>query len=328
MLFRSDLRSFLALKLPFYAIPNRFIQLDQFVLTSNGKIDKKYLESIVLTDELVYEAPRNNFEKDLVKLWKELLNVDKVGITDNFFDLGGDSLIAIRLQIQAFKLGLNISYADIFANPTIKQLSEKVTIDSSPIDISNYDYTQINQLLSVNTLPINNKIKKKSLKHVLLTGSTGFVGIHILGQLLSDTTATIYCLVRDKDNVSYINRLYKTLHFYFGHTYDDFVGTRIKMIQGDITEKHLGLSEEEYQTIGKHVSCMINSAAMVKHYGKSSDFDKTNIGGVENIITFCEDFGITLYHLSTLSVSGNVFAEGNFSEASIQIGRASCRERV
>ncbi len=314
----NDLRSFLALKLPFYAIPNRFIQLDQFVLTSNGKIDKKYLESIVLTDELVYEAPRNNFEKDLVKLWKELLNVDKVGITDNFFDLGGDSLIAIRLQIQAFKLGLNISYADIFANPTIKQLSEKVTIDSSPIDISNYDYTQINQLLSVNTLPINNKIKKKSLKHVLLTGSTGFVGIHILGQLLSDTTATIYCLVRDKDNVSYINRLYKTLHFYFGHTYDDFVGTRIKMIQGDITEKHLGLSEEEYQTIGKHVSCMINSAAMVKHYGKSSDFDKTNIGGVENIITFCEDFGITLYHLSTLSVSGNVFAEGNFSEASIQ----------
>lgn len=300
----NDLRGFLSLKLPFYAVPSRFMQLDKFELTSNGKIDKKYLDTITILDDNVYEAPRNNFEKQLVKLWQEFLNVEKVGITDNFFDLGGDSLIAIRLQIKAFKLGLTISYADIFSSPTIKQLSEKVTITSEPRKkLSDYDYTKIDKLLACNQLPITKKLKSKPLKNVLLTGSTGFVGIHILGELLANTQATIYCLVRNKDNVSYIDRLYKTLHFYFGHTYDNLVGSRIKMIQGDITIKHLGISDEDYSKIGSQLSCIINSAAIVKHYGKSTDFDKINIEGVQNIIDFCKDFYIPLYHLSTLSVS-------------------------
>lgn len=314
----NDLRSFLSLKLPFYSVPNRFMQLDKFVLTSNGKIDKKYLNSIELTDENNYEAPRNNFERQLVELWEEFLNVNKVGITDNFFDLGGDSLIAIRLQIQAFKLGLNISYADIFSNPTIKQLSEKVAIRSTNIDISNYDYTKIDRLLNVNTLPISGRFKKKKLQNVLLTGSTGFVGIHILDKLLSNTKANIYCLVRNKNNVSYINRLYKTLQFYFGHKYDKLVGSRIKILQGDITDKNLGLPKEKYEKLGNKLSCIINSAAIVKHYGKSSEFDKINIEGVENIISFCKEFDIKLYHLSTLSVSGNVFAEDSFSGGSVK----------
>ena len=314
----NDLRSFVSLKLPFYAVPSRFMQLDQFELTSNGKIDKKYLDSIKIFDDVIYEAPRNNFEKELVKLWQEFLNVPRIGITDNFFDLGGDSLIAIRLQIKAFKLGLNISYADIFSSPTIKQLSEKVTLSPTPTkNLGDYDYTKIDSLLAFNQLPITKRQKNKPLKSVLLTGSTGFVGVHILGELLANTQATIYCLVRNKDNVSYINRLYKTLHFYFDHTYDSLVGSRIKIIQGDITDKHLGFSEEDYTKIGSKLSCVINSAAIVKHYGKSSDFDRINIEGVQNIVDFCKNFDIKLYHLSTLSVSGNVFAEGNFSESSI-----------
>ena len=137
----NDLRSFLSLKLPFYAVPNQFVQLDKFVLTSNGKIDKKYLNTIETKDETIYEAPRNNFEKQLVKLWQEFLNMDKISITDNFFALGGDSLIAIRLQIQAFKLGLNISYADIFSNPTIKQLSEKVAVNNNSQINENYYFS-------------------------------------------------------------------------------------------------------------------------------------------------------------------------------------------
>lgn len=300
----NDLRSFVSLKLPFYSVPSRFMQLDKFELTSNGKIDKKYLENINISDDIVYEAPRNNFEKELVKLWQEFLNVEKVGITDNFFDLGGDSLIAIRLQIKAFKLGLSISYADIFSSPTIKQLSEKVTITKEPRKkLGDYDYTKIDKLLAFNQLPIVKGLKRKQLKNVLLTGSTGFIGIHILGELLANTKATVYCLVRNKDNVSYINRLYKTLHFYFGHTYDNLVGNRIKIVQGDITIKHLGFSDEDYLKIGNQLSCVINSAAIVKHYGKSTDFDKINIEGIQNIIDFCKDFDIKLYHLSTLSVS-------------------------
>ena len=314
----NDLRSFLSLKLPFFSIPNLLVQLDKFVLTPNGKVDKKYLESLEVQEVSNYEAPRNEFEEKLVALWQKYLNVKKVGINDNFFDLGGDSLIAIRLQIEAFDLGLNISYADIFSHPTIKQLSSKISVHSSNIDITNYDYTKIDKLLEKNKLPIIKKNSKKTnIKAVLVTGVTGFVGIHILDNLLRNTNATIYCLVRDKNHVSYTDRLAKTLNFYFKDKYTHLIGKRIKLLRGDITQKHLGLKDEIYNSIGKEICAIINSAAIVKHYGNLSSFDNTNIRGVKNIIEFCRNFDIKLYHLSTLSVSGNVFAEDGFKGAKI-----------
>ena len=316
----TDLRSFLALKLPFYSIPNYFVHLDKFVLTANGKIDKNHLSSIELKENVEYEAPRNKFEKDLISLWESFLNVDKIGINDNFFDLGGDSLIAIKLQIEAFSLGLNISYSDIFSYPTIKQLSNKVSLalkNTHQKDLSTYDYSKINTLLCKNTKPISYNKKPRNLDNILLTGATGFVGIHILEKLLLDTNSTIYCLVRNKNNISYSDRLVKVLNFYFGDKYDKLVGNRIKLIQGDISKENLGLTDFLYNNLGLSLSCFINSAAIVKHYGDSSVFDKINIGGVQNIIKFCENFNIKLYHLSTLSVSGNVFLEDNFSGSTV-----------
>jgi len=313
----NDLRSFLSLKLPFYNIPNYFVQLNKFPLTANGKIDFKHLRNMTLKTDIAYESPRNDFEKQLVELWKEFLKVDKVGINDNFFDLGGDSLIAIKLQIEAFKLGINISYGDIFAYPTIKQLSGKASTTSSNIDIKNFDYSKIDDLINKNQLPIDFIPEKANLKNIMLTGATGFIGAHILDKLLTNTNCDIYCLVRNKNNLDYISRLKKTLQFYFANKYDNLFDSRIKVIEGDISRKNLGLSDEDYKNVGNNISCIINSAAVVKHYGKSTLFDDTNIAGVKNIVNLCTEFGIKLYHISTLSVSGNVFAEDNFSGARI-----------
>lgn len=312
----NDLRSFLTLKLPFYNIPNFLVQLDKFVLTANGKIDSNYLRHLEISYSSYYEAPKTDFEKQLAQLWQEFLGIEKVGVNDNFFELGGDSLIAIKLQIEAFKLGINVSYSDIFSYPTIKQLSHKVSVDTHKIDISNFDYQNINALISHNMTPVSQSTHLE-LTDVLLTGVTGFVGIHILDKLLTNTNATVHCLVRSKNNVDYVSRLIKTMEFYFGDKYNTFIGNRIHILEGDITTKHFGLSKEMYQEIGNKVSCIINSAAIVKHFGRSSLFDKTNIQGVQNIIDFCECFGVKLYHISTLSVSGNVFAEDGFSGANV-----------
>lgn len=311
----NDLRSFLNLKLPFYNIPNFLIQLDKFKLTTNGKIDLHFLENLKLENEAVYELPRNDFECKLVDLWKEFLKLDKIGINDNFFDLGGDSLIAIKLQIEAFKLGINLSYGDIFAYPTIKQISSKISNKQDKINIKDFDYSSIDKLIDNNKLPISDNLKKYTLKNVMLTGVTGFVGVHILDKLLSNTDCSIYCLVRNKNNIDYISRLKKTLQFYFNDKYDNLIGNRIQIVEGDITKHNLGLSVDVYQKIGNVISCVINSAAIVKHYGKSNIFDTTNIDGVKNVINFCTQFKIKLYHISTLSVSGNVFSEDNFSGA-------------
>lgn len=316
----NDLRMFLSLKLPFYNIPNIMIQLDQFKLTPNGKIDFNYLNSYPITYTSKYEPPRNELEKQLVTLWKQYLGINKIGITDNFFELGGDSLIAIELQIEIFKLGYNITYSDIFTHPTIKELSEKAyskTFEKVPLD--KYDYSKINNILSQNTLPIiKNSIHKTNPKNVLLTGVTGFVGIHILDSLLSNTNSNVYCLIRKKNSMDILNRLIQTLHFYFGDKYDNEIGKRIKIIEGNIAIKNFNLSPKEYDQLGKNISCIVNSAAIVKHYGNHTLFDQTNISGVQNIIDFCKKYNIKLYHISTLSVSGNVFSEDSYITTNVE----------
>ncbi|SEC23137.1 amino acid adenylation domain-containing protein [Tenacibaculum sp. MAR_2009_124] len=114
--------------LPHYMIPTLWIELDKFPLTANGKLDKKALPEIE-TSKLSakkYVAPRNQTEKELVQIWQDLLGIDKVGIYDNFFELGGHSLLVIQLISRSQKLGYHMEVRDIFLNPTIASVKEKL----------------------------------------------------------------------------------------------------------------------------------------------------------------------------------------------------------
>ena len=166
----------------------------------------------------------------------------------------------------------------------------------------------------------------------MLTGSTGYLGSHILDALLKHTKSNIYCLIRAKDNNDPQIRLLNTLRFYFGNKYDRQIFNRIIVIEGDIKEEKLGLNDLYYEELGNTIDCVINSAAIVKHYGNIDTFNSTNIQGAKNIIHFCKSFNCKLYHLSTLSVSGNIFEtdsykvaglspEVTFNEQSLYIGQ-------
>ncbi|HEX3044590.1 MAG TPA: amino acid adenylation domain-containing protein, partial [Bacillota bacterium] len=121
------LREHLAQVLPEYMIPSYFIQLERMPMTQNGKIDRKALpepEGVIDTGR-DYETPRNEIERKLFQLWQETITIQNAGINNNFFELGGDSLNAMRLAYkihQAFNL--EISIQEIFRRPTIKSLGE------------------------------------------------------------------------------------------------------------------------------------------------------------------------------------------------------------
>lgn len=313
----SDLKAFMQRKLPGYFIPNFFVQVDNFKLTSNGKIDRKALKRIKVDSENSYEAPQTDYEKNLVKAFETVLGIDHVGITDNFFELGGDSLLAIKLQIEAFNMGLDLPYKDIFKYPTIKQLSENVSTASSPVLEDEYDYTEIDKLLKNNSFNRKVKLTRNKFKNVLLTGATGFLGSHILDSLLKNTRCNVYCLVRPKDNNDPQIRLLNTLRFYFGNKYDRQIFERIIVIEGDIKDYQLGLNDLYYEELGTNIDCVINSAAIVKHYGNIDTFNAINIQGAKNIIQFCNKFNCKLYHLSTLSVSGNIFETDSYKVADL-----------
>jgi len=124
----TELREFLAGKLPAYMIPAYFVFIDKIPLTSNGKIDRKALpEPEAPVKEEKYEPPRNEKEQRLVEVWQKVLGLAKIGITDNFFEIGGDSINAIQVaaQLKQYQLELRINH--LFLYPNIKELANWVT---------------------------------------------------------------------------------------------------------------------------------------------------------------------------------------------------------
>ncbi len=125
----SELREYLSNSLPDYMIPSYFIQLDKLPLTQNGKLDRKALPKPdgKISTGTEYEAPRSSAEEKLVEIWREVLGVEKIGINDNFFGLGGHSLKATSLASKIHKImNVEVPLKEIFTNPTIKGISEYI----------------------------------------------------------------------------------------------------------------------------------------------------------------------------------------------------------
>ena len=119
----------LAKRLPHYMIPAKCIRKDSMPLNRNGKIDRKLLQNEAISNikKEKFLAPRNQLEKKMREIWKKVLNIKTdISIQDNFFSIGGNSLLAIQVLQQARKVGLAFKAYDILKHPTIAELSAKI----------------------------------------------------------------------------------------------------------------------------------------------------------------------------------------------------------
>ena len=294
--------------LPAYMVPTYIVKLDQMPYTINRKIDRKALPLPELNKPVANNKINieelNSVEEKLLQIWKNILKIDDIDINDNFFDIGGDSVAAISMQIEAVKYGLEFEYGDIFAFPTIKQLSANLKTPDE-IFIKNYDYSKVNSVLARNTMDNLNTIKKIKFNNMLLIGSTGYLGAHVLDAFLQSNKGIAYCLVREKDGLDIKERLRGVLNFYFGNKYNELFNNRIKVVCGDIVKENLGLSENDYSELKNNIDIVINSGALVKHFGIKKKFEEINVKGTQSVIDFCLNTKKRLLHVSTISVSGN-----------------------
>ncbi|HLP61659.1 MAG TPA: amino acid adenylation domain-containing protein [Candidatus Deferrimicrobium sp.] len=125
----NELKNYLAEALPGYMVPGVMIALDKMPLTHNKKIDYKALSNMEINksgESDLYESPRNDIEEHLVSIWQTVLGNDKIGIHDNFFDLGGDSIKAIQVVARLLKVDLKLNVTDLFLSPVIKELGPLV----------------------------------------------------------------------------------------------------------------------------------------------------------------------------------------------------------
>ncbi|MFD2473312.1 non-ribosomal peptide synthetase [Amycolatopsis silviterrae] len=121
------LREFLARSLPAHMIPAVFVALDELPLNANGKLDHRALPAPGASVENRYVAPRTEIETTLAEVWSAVLGVDQVGVEDNFFGLGGDSILSIQVVSRARQAGLTLSSKDLFQHQTIAELGRVVT---------------------------------------------------------------------------------------------------------------------------------------------------------------------------------------------------------
>lgn len=312
----NELKNYLAAKLTPYMIPDALMQLDEMPLNTNGKIDKKALpETSVQFEEAEYVEPANDLEKFFCETFAKILKREKIGATENFFKIGGTSLSATKVVSFALGKGYNLVYKNVFKNPTPQLLAKFITetqreAASSYADVSAYGGSagsaaatvraaEIRPALRGNTVDQLDDISYTPLGDVLLAGCTGFLGIHVLHELLNDPDRKIYCLIRRGGKVSLEKRLDIMYFYYFAESLESVFGKQVYMIEGDITEENL---TEKLR--GFDFTEVINCAACVKHFAADDSIERVNFHGVENLIRVALDKDVKLIHVSTTSVAG------------------------
>ncbi|ADC46203.1 non-ribosomal peptide synthetase [Methanobrevibacter ruminantium M1] len=300
----DDLKEFLKDRLTNYMIPTVFVQLDEMPQTPNGKTDIKRLPQPKV--ELNYVAPKTRLEHEICAIFSSILNIETVGVEDNFFEIGGTSLIASKLIIELLKQGYSVRYDDIFRNKTPRALAKLLSgedigeedLDLTDDIIKNYNYGEINELLQENTWENFFDGENLELGNVLLTGATGFLGIHILYEFIKSEEGKIYCMLRKGKFDSCQERLIDVMNDYFDEDFTDLVGSRIIPIEGDITE-----IDDFKQLEDEPIDTVINSAALVKHYTADDYIFRVNVDGVINGLKFAQTRNNIKYvQISTISV--------------------------
>jgi acyl carrier protein len=124
----KELRQHLRDRVPDFMVPSAIMELDQLPLTRNGKLDRSRLPAPVFdAQQETFVAPRTPTEESLAQIWSEVLNVERVGVNDNFFDLGGHSLLATQVFSRMQDVfGIELPLRALFEAPTVAGLAEKV----------------------------------------------------------------------------------------------------------------------------------------------------------------------------------------------------------
>ncbi len=125
----AELRTFLNGKLPDYMVPTSFVFLERLPLTLNGKLDRNALpapDHLQSDGDRVFTEPRTDVEKILAQIWSDVLGIERVGVHDNFFDLGGDSILSIQIVARANQAGLKLTPRQLFQHQTVAELASVV----------------------------------------------------------------------------------------------------------------------------------------------------------------------------------------------------------
>ena len=303
----ASLTAWLRSRLTYYMVPDVLVRLENIPLTPGGKVDVKALPQVGRERRRGgRKAAKKSLEQQICELFGSVLSTEDFYADDNFFEMGGTSLSASKVIMQLMAKGIKVEYQDIFDHPTPEDLAayvESLKVKEAPAAVSEENVVETDPTvigaLRYNTIEYAPEVKREPVGDVLLTGAVGFLGIHILKELLDRNEGRVVCLVRKGDMPSSEVRLQNMLMYYFDNPFEDAFPGRITVIDADITDDNLGgiLAGVRFDTL-------INCAAVVKHYSSDDIIEKVNVRGVENLIAIAAASGARMIQVSTVSVPG------------------------
>ena len=318
---KSNLKAFLSMTLAGYMVPTSYMQLEEMPLTPNGKINRKILPAPEVKTDTVFVAPEGRYEMMFARIFENILKVSPVGANDNFFELGGTSINAIRVVVEASKQGVNIVFNDLFQQKTPRALAnfvkqsqqqgssvkmetvilpnQKPKTPNAVSPVTGNAYHGYDNLLQRNTLEAIRKGSRQPIGRVLLAGATGYMGIHILHELLRNNGAKIYCPIRCNEGEQPMDKL-KTLYFYyFGDENFSILEKRVVAFKAEMSNL------DALKNFRGRKLTVINCVANVKHFSSGDDIEHVNTDSVRVLIDFCLHTNSRLIHISTVSVAGD-----------------------
>ena len=309
------IRDFIGARKPPYMMPASIMQIDRIPLNQNQKVNKRALpEPVVERGEIVTAS--SDAERAFCEIFREVLNLDEVGVTEDFFALGGSSILVTLVLVEAEKAGFKLTYQDIFSHTTPRALAgmfeadgEGAAVADAHDAVRDYDYGIFAPVLAANNLETFKKGQRSPLGDILLTGATGYLGIHVLHELLENHKGRIYCLLRGKRTLSARKRLEMLLGYYFSNVYEDLWDNRLFVVDGDITGEIPELP----------VNTVINCAAVVKHFSTGTEIEDVNTGGVRNLVDHCLKTGARFIQVSTMSTVSMFVEAGKHDEKLMNI---------
>ncbi|WP_116964872.1 SDR family oxidoreductase, partial [Fastidiosibacter lacustris] len=230
--------------------------------------------------------------------------IEKVGIDDDFFTLGGNSIKAIQLAV-TLQANFDIAVSEIFDLRTPRKLAENRSITHDLLiyklqqikhQYHTYSYKSLNQVSLAKKERYLTEVAKmpkvsytiKPIQNILLTGATGFLGCNLLNQLLSLTSYRIYLCIRAKDKAHAIERMEHKFKFYFDCSLQDNFKDRVVYIPCDLEQEKIGLLDREYQSLAQQIDSIIHCAALAKHYGIEQVFYSANVQATIHLLQFCQ----------------------------------------
>jgi thioester reductase-like protein len=290
------LRQKLAELLPASHLPQFLVQLPEMPVGANGKTDRREVARRILEslDRLSSaQSASSSSQEVILQSFREILGSSEIDATTHFFSQGGDSLAAVHLSLALQdRLGCNLSAGMIYRFPTPAQLHGA---------LMGTGYSKSHDL-DLPDIVFSNPLPPRQLSRcVLLTGATGFIGIHILERLLTESDVEVVLLVRDLKGSAAAERLAARFHAAFGGR--ELPAERLSIVTGDLSKHALGVSKPEWTRLSEHVDEIIHCGAMVNFLGDHDSLFDANVLGTAELIRLCsEGQGKRLHHISSLAV--------------------------